>query len=143
MPTLVAKPVCDCFLEPRGGRLHAGVFAKPVNPPAKLSSWAAVIEPIKAVRFGAKRFIRDCTYSVKILFARSSDKVISQALRTLCNSASLIPSPLEVVASTVTTISDGPSSIDFSDCPTMLSVFCASSLRFSIGPFPIIATDFA
>jgi len=57
----VAKPVCDCFFEPRGGRLHAGVLARPVRPPAKLSIWAAVREPIRAVRLGAKRFMRDCT----------------------------------------------------------------------------------
>lgn len=57
----MAKPVCDCFFEPSGGRLQAGVFANPVKPPAKLRSWAAVREPIKEVRFGAKRVMRDWT----------------------------------------------------------------------------------
>lgn len=100
-------------------------------------------EPIRAVRFGAKRFIRDWTYSVKILLALSSDRVISHARITVCSSFSLISRPLEVVASTVTTIREGPSRIDFNGAPTRLSVFCASSLMLSIGPFPMIATDFA
>lgn len=57
----MAKPVCDCFFEPRGGRLHAGVLARAVRPPAKLRSWAAVREPIREVKFGAKSVMRDWT----------------------------------------------------------------------------------
>jgi hypothetical protein len=61
MVTLVAKPVWVCFLEPSGGMLQAGVLARPVTPPAKLRSWAAVREPIRAVRLGAKMLMRDWT----------------------------------------------------------------------------------
>ena len=41
--------------------LQAGVLARPVTPPVKLRSCAAVREPISAVRFGAKMVMRDCT----------------------------------------------------------------------------------
>ena len=67
--------------------------------------------------------MRDCTYSVRIRLARSRERVISHARMTVCISASLISRPRVVVASTVTTIREGPSSIDFSDAPTILSVF--------------------
>ena len=123
--------------------LQEGVLANPVRPPAKLRSCAAVREPIRAVRFGAKRFMRDCTYSVRIFFARSKARVISQALITVWSSVELMCRPRVVVLSTVTTIREGPSRTDFKGAPTMLSVLCASSLMLSIGPFPIIATDFA
>ena len=57
----MAKPVWDCFFEPRGGRLQEGVLARAVRPPAKLRSCAAVREPIRAVRLGAKSVMRDWT----------------------------------------------------------------------------------
>ena len=98
---------------------------------------------MRAVKLGAKRFMRDCTYSVRIRLARSRDRVISQARMTVCSSASLISRPLVVVASTVTTMREGPSSMDFSDAPTVLSVLCAISLMLSIGPFLMMATDLA
>ncbi len=142
-PTLVANPVWDCFLDPSGGILQDGVLARPVSPPAKFRSCAAVREPIRAVKLGANKFIRDCTYSVRTFFARSSDNVISQAWKTVRSSRLLNSRPLVVVLSTVTTIKVGPSSTDFSDAPTILSVLWANSLILSIGPLPIIATDLA
>lgn len=49
------------FLEPSGAMLQEGVLARPVTPPAKLRSWAAVREPMRAVRLGAKSVMRDWT----------------------------------------------------------------------------------
>ena len=42
--------------------LQAGIFARPVKPPATPSSFAAVVVPTIADRFGARTFIRELTY---------------------------------------------------------------------------------
>lgn len=142
---LVARAAFACFLDPHAARLHEGVFDRPVRPPAALRSWAAVSEPISAVRFGANIFMRDCTYSVRVFLALSSAMTISQARTTRPSSSSDISRPFDVVASTVTIIRDGPSRTDFRVIFSGLSVeFCKDLiLSESMGPLPRIATTFA
>ena len=66
-----------------------------------------------------------------------------QARTTVWSSAELIPRPLVVVPSTVTTMRDGPSRTDFSDAPTRLSLELERDLMLSRGPFLRIATVLA
>lgn len=65
------------------------------------------------------------------------------ARRVVWSSESVISRPLVVVPSTATTMRDGPSSTDFSDAPTRLSVEFARVLILSRGPFLSIATVLA
>lgn len=77
---------------------------------------------MSAVRLGANRFMRDWTYVVRMCFARSKESVISQARYMVFSSEAESSRPRVVVASTITTIKVGPSSIDLNEALTRLSV---------------------